>query len=172
MSNITIGRAGVAVPLIVTSWDTDGPNMVKVSGLIRDATSVDQLTSTRDQILGLANNPDEPEVPVAWDLDDSQTGFYRVLGASVGSEPRRIMDTNSVLEWSVDLERVDGYQAPLTEVLRVGAIRTNGLSYTNGVAVTGLPGGLKVPKWTSPPTGSANYVVSNGSLAVFAGPDY
>ena len=128
---VVFGRAGADFDLVVTDWPRSGDSTT-VSGLIRGQASLANVTTARDQLLGLANNTDEPVIPVTWDLDATVDGFYRVGDVSVSTDPRKRLRADSVLEFSVDLERVAGWQAPLFEVICRGALRTNSHSVTNG----------------------------------------
>lgn len=170
-NTLTIGRVELtngSAPDPGMTWEGD---QLSFSGVLKASTEADVM-ALRDQVIGLQGNIDEPIVPVTWSDDSSVDGFYRVLGTSVGT-----VGASYVAYWfpfAVDLERVDGWQAPLFEVLRDGAVRTNSVSFTDNeaVALTGLPGGNKVPQWTSLPDGQVNYDLANGSVSMFAGPSY
>jgi hypothetical protein len=101
---------------------------VTVTGTVL-ATSIDDLTARRDQLLGLANNVDDPVVPVTWSTDPSIDGFYSVNRVSV----EQIGTTDSArARFAIELEEIDGRTAPLVEADASAVVRTNGCGATDG----------------------------------------
>ena len=141
----TVGRVSLddgSAPNPGMSWDGDS---LSFSGqLIADTQA--ELTALRDQVQGLANNRDEPVVPVTWADDSTVDGFYRVLSASVKASSGAAY-SSFWLDFQIDLERVPGWQAPLVEIVCRGALRVNTHSVTNGT----------VTSWTAAPN-TATYV--------------
>ena len=163
----TVGRVSLddgLAPNPGMSWDGD---VMSLSGQLIGATQA-AVTALRDQVRGLVDNRDEPTVPVTWEDDATIDGFYRVLGGKVGAVSGAAY-SSFWFEFDLTLERVPGWQSPIAEVLRRGALRTNSISYTNDVATTGLPGGLRVPRWSAQPDGDHAYRTSDGGgVSVYA----
>lgn len=119
-SQITIGRFGLDIETTeIDTWDMGG-DKVQVSGEIF-CSSVAQALAARQQILGLADNGDEPIVPVAWVEDSSLDGMYEVLSTRV--ETAQMTLTNGVLPWSAVLRRPRGGASMITEQILSGAGR-------------------------------------------------
>lgn len=122
---LSIGRAGLAPAIVALSEVSfDGDREVELGGWLRGAESLDELTATRDQLLGLVGNVDEPVVPVVCEADGSLSGWYRVRSVSVGSEPRMQLNTGSVLPWSAGLERVSSFASPVFDTRLLHAVRS------------------------------------------------
>jgi hypothetical protein len=89
-------------------------------------TTLAEAKVLRQQVLGLADNPDEPVVPLTWSADSDYDGFYRVLGARV--DPVLAYQTNRLMRCAVDLERVGGgYKQAEIDGVAVVSVR----SFTN-----------------------------------------
>lgn len=144
-SALTIGRLGLSVstgtdirPYPDLKFDGD---RVSFSGDLI-ASGVDEAKVLRQQLNGYGpHNTDEPVVAVTWTDDDSIDGFYYVMGTEVSTIAASYLDGKGWFPFSIDLLRVEGYQAPLHEVAVVGALRTNEVGVTSGTVSTwvGLP---------------------------------
>ena len=91
------------------------------------ATSFLQLQVFRQQLIGHADNDDEPEIPVTWLSDSSWDGFYKVLAVKV--DPQGPTASNYA-KFQVDLERVVGYSNPWFETMTQAVVRTNAHAIT------------------------------------------
>lgn len=119
-SQITVGRFGLDIETSeIDTWDMDG-DRVRVSGMCWFDT-VAKALAARQQILGLADNPDEPLVPVFWVEDSSLDGMYEVVSSSVNTEVMTL--TEGVLPWSMTLRRPRGSASMITEQILSGAGR-------------------------------------------------
>lgn len=132
---LQIGRLrGDLALLNVKRWNRDGER-VDIAG----STPLDRAESliVQERILGLVDNLDEEIVPVTFDANPAVDGYYRVLGARV--EPYRF--PLGRFPWSMSLQRVSGFAAPLMETVIVGALRTNtvGITTANAVSSVGVP---------------------------------
>jgi len=157
-----------------TSWAQEG-DTARVEGVVRFQPTVDDLIAIRDALQGYGpDNTDEPVIPVTYANDPSRNGFYRVLRCEVTSEiTGRPITTATGPElayrFDAELQRLPGWKAPVLEVVRSGALRSNVHSVVTADdrAVTGLPGSLKVPRWSNTPDGEENVSTSDGSVRVF-----
>lgn len=138
--SLKIGRAGIAVTLDdPETWQDDGYR-VSLTGLARASTAYDNLT-LHQQLSGLANNLDEPFVPVLWtEAPDRLDGWYFVDSVSLGSTPVSLTDGAGGFPWSITLVRprnhaVGTIEYYVTSMLRSGAT-------TRGVATGYLDVGL------------------------------
>jgi len=175
-SALTIGRLGLDVetdtdirPYPDLSFDGD---RVSFSG---DLIAPDVATAKvyRQQLNGYGpHNTDEPIVAVTWEDDDTVSGFYFVVKSEVSTVPASYLDGKGWFPFSVDLVRVEGYQAPLVEVVRNGAVRSNSHSFTNGVPVVGLPGPLRTPRFSAVQDGEASVATERGSVRVYGDATY
>jgi hypothetical protein len=119
-SQIEIGRFGSDIETSeIDVWDMGG-DRVQVSGDVW-CDSVAEAFAARQQILGLADNPDEPLVPVSWVEDASLDGIYEVVASSVNTEQMTLL--NGVLPWSVTLRRPRGSASMISEQILSGAGR-------------------------------------------------
>ena len=116
MSTIKLGRAGVLSEVSYQQVDiTRGA--IRVTGNVHVADATD-MTYAVEQIAALVDNPDETFVPVIWgDYPAGWDGFYRVLDVSLGST------RPDVWTLTADLERVQGFAAPLFESIVMGGKR-------------------------------------------------
>jgi hypothetical protein len=119
------------------SWQQNG-DQVFASGVM-DETTVYPLIALRQQLLGHANNRDEPVVPVVASYDSRIDGFYRVRDASVNID----QGGHALFHysWAASLERVSDFAAPLIEsrLLAPAAIRDHDHSIPNSRAYHALP---------------------------------
>ena len=149
---ITIGRFGIDIKAgEVASFDVSGA-MCSLSGVTAYSTWEEAL-ALRQQLSGYVDSPDESFVPVTWDEDPSVDGYYRIIGATV--DARAGLAWQGIVEFSITLERVRGFAAPLIEAVCLGKLRTNGLGLTARATI-------------SVPTSVRSYVeysTANGYLA-------
>jgi hypothetical protein len=119
------------------SWQQNG-DQVFASGVM-DETTVYPLIALRQQLLGHANNRDEPVVPVIASYDSRVDGFYRVRDASVNID----QGGHALFHysWAASLERVSDFAAPLIEsrLLAPAAIRDHDHSIPNSRFYHALP---------------------------------
>lgn len=107
--SFTIGRAtALSDPY---TWSQSG-DIVETEGTLHD-TSTHVVKAIRQQLLGYVGNVDEPVVPVTSSTDSHIDGFYRVLAANV--DVPRGGHALKQYAWTVTLERVADYAAPLVE---------------------------------------------------------
>lgn len=111
----------------------------------------------RQQMLGLADNEDEPDVPVIWSADADIDGYYTVGSVNV-TPVLGVSYERFGFQYAVQLERVQGgFAAPLCEVAAALALRTNGVGVT-----TSANGAVWVPSTAS--FRAARYI--DGQIAV------
>ena len=132
MSTIKLGRAGVLSEVSYQQVDiTRGA--IRVTGNVHVADATD-MTYAVEQIAALVDNPDETFVPVIWgDYPAGWDGFYRVLDVSLGSTQP------DVWTLTADLERVQGFAAPLFEAIVLGGKRAGVGAGVTAQAWQGLP---------------------------------
>lgn len=176
----TLGRAGLAsasggdgLTLRCSTFQTEGDE-ARVTGVIlgRDmatATALADFKALRGQLEGYNLNTDEPVVPVTESQDSSRDGFYRVQRIRVESEMTRRLrsgaDGNELAaEWSAELLRVPGWQAPLFEVSCSGASRVNGHSITELDGWCAIPGTATAATTSFSLTPLTTTLVGGGSL--------
>lgn len=134
---IQIGRVGGDVTFTrgpaTASWSDDN---LTLSGHLQ-ATTAANAKVLRQQILGYANNPDEPCIPIIWPFDTDVTGFYEVQGVDVDL----MQEKDTIFAFTLDLRRVHGYQAPLMEEWSAGHVRTNEHTITSATTTPwiGIP---------------------------------
>ncbi len=138
---ISIGRVGMTTPTLndPTSLNLDG-DQIAMSGLMQ-STSVAQAIVLRDQIRGLANNVDEPVVPILFPSGyETYEGLYRIDTASA-SVPAGD-GARGIVRWQLTATRVGSYQAPFVESRVVVAVLSNahGVTATNARGEVGAPG--------------------------------
>ena len=160
MSTIKLGRAGVLSEVSYQQVDiTRGA--IRVTGNVHVADATD-MTYAVEQIAALVDNPDETFVPVIWgDYPAGWDGFYRVLDVSLGSTQP------DVWTLTADLERVQGFAAPLFEAIVLGGKRA------------GVGAGVTAQAWQALPAAVMGYengvitptvetvATADGSLALF-----
>lgn len=117
---MSIGRCALA---------TDPYEMTHSGDSLSFAIDIADVTVTeakvlRQQLLGLAGNPDEPVVPVVWSEDPDLDGYYRVVSVSV--TPVLLYLVTGLMRCQVSLERVSGgWVKPLIETNGVSAAAVN-----------------------------------------------
>jgi len=126
MTDFTLGRCEFE----------EGPESIDQSGRIVTlsgdlfCSSYTELSMRRFQLLGMVGNPDEDVFPFYSSATDLEylNGFYRVLDASVGSNP--VMGAAPVVPYSVTLEAVTDSHAPVAELSWQSIKRTTATSIT------------------------------------------
>lgn len=133
-ANFTVGRVGLVVDIdSIQVWSESG-SRVTVSGQTV-SMSVAEALATRQQFLGYVDSPDEDFVPVTWADQPSVDGFYRVL--TVDFVPHVSGAFNGVYVFSLVLEKVRGFAAPMFESVVLGALRVNTSGIVTGTSVPG-----------------------------------
>lgn len=137
---LKLGRAGTGPPIPqVDTWAANG-DRVTVSTLFAAANQTEAQV-LRQQLLGLADNPDEPVVPVVWSDNPRVDGFYRVLSAATPLGPGEATAAMPNVSFTVELERLLGYAYPQIESLLEGSVAANDHSKTTSTS----------PAWHSVP---------------------
>lgn len=162
MGVLQIGRVGSDSDW---SWDVsdlaaDGDRLslsgsVMVGAVAQPAA---RIAHVRDQIRGLAGNPDEPVVPLIWTEDTSLNGFYRVESAGVEMAPVSLV--GGVGTWRADLVRVASSSSPLIESWTSfgGPIPHSWAAYTSTYGSYWIPS-TQTSYWGS--SGGAAWVVAS-----------
>lgn len=164
--SLTIGRAVLNAPMTVSqSGDSVSFSLSIDSSWLTGGVA--QAKALWQQITGLANNPDEPVIPVAWSDNPAMDGWYRVSSASV--EPYVTFLLNGTMRAQVQLERLKGgWAKPTIDTMWRYAVRTN----TKGiVSVTGSPIQAVTDDNTleSSSTFAAAYTTATGGIRVYSG---
>jgi hypothetical protein len=129
---LKIGRAGLTLTLPEPqSWDESG-GIVTLRGSIQNATTPTDALRLRDQLLGYENNGDEMVVPVIVDGETRLTGYYKVLGMHILTDPTAI--ANGYLVFDATLQPVPGFAQPMMESLLTTALLTNAVGGVAGDA--------------------------------------
>ena len=115
---ITIGRVNLTDSNI--TWSENG-NRLDIEGMIPGGRLEAEVI--RQQLLGYVDSADEPFVPVLWPDEPNLAGFYRVLDA--GTDGEGFAAFRGIIRWSVQLQRVSGFAAPLIELQSTGATRAS-----------------------------------------------
>ncbi len=124
----SIGRAGLTLPLngpmsVVNKGGllaTHGLQYITLSGSAGPLSPVSDIVRLRDQLLGLDGNPDETVVPVIVDSEPRLTGYYRLIGVAVTTDPAVL--AKGWLRFTLDLEQVAGFASPMFESILTGAL--------------------------------------------------
>jgi hypothetical protein len=120
---LKIGRAGLTLTLPEPqSWDESG-GVVALRGSILNAAAPTDALRLRDQLLGYVNNGDEQVVPVIVDGETRLTGYYKVLGMHILTDPTAI--ANGYLPFTATLQPVQGFSQPMMESILTDAPLTN-----------------------------------------------
>lgn len=94
----------------------------RIAGRTRADLTSEHLLALRDQVIGLANNPDEPFIPMVFAKDPTLTQMVRVRRATVDVGPGDLdPDSRTGPEFSLDLERVGN--TPNIESTLLGGFR-------------------------------------------------
>lgn len=165
----SIGRVGYSSPTLAMPTSVQfNADQTKLSGITR-STSAAQAIVLRDQLRGLANNVDEPVVPITFDSTyASYSGMYRIDGVS--SDMQAGDGSNWIVRWSVDATRVGSYQQAFSESRCVVACLTNahGITTANAAGEVGAPGSAAS---TSPTEYSPNNAAVFDAQSIFDGAD-
>jgi hypothetical protein len=114
----SVGR--VSIPFETIDSVAVSGDAVTITGEISEDTG-GMADSVVARLIGYIGS-EESGVPVAWDGGPSWIpGFYRVLGAT--SDGARGLAPQGVYEFTLELERVKGFAAPLFESVLLGAER-------------------------------------------------
>jgi hypothetical protein len=143
----TFGRI-TTIPIALPeplNWESSGTQIRMTGGF---TGSVANAIITRDQLLGYANNVDEPIVAITSTVDASQSGFYRILGVAIPSRPESYV--NGHFDYQIDLEQIPGYVSPLVESTLIGGLVPNAASIALG---TSQP-------WHAVPSAVASYGIT------------
>lgn len=161
---LTIGRTSGLRP--TKASPSYNGNTISIEGTY-PAASVDALRAARQQLLGYADNPDEPHVVVIWASDPTLDGFYSVRRMSV--EVRTPIGTERILFFKCDLERVAGGANPWFEVLVDAVVRPNGHGVTAPKAAmvtysygTSPNPDINLPSALLSPSSNVNFTTSAG----------
>lgn len=138
MSTFTVGRISLDE---IEEWSQKGDRISVKGDTI--ASSVTAAKSMVQNILGLADNPDEDIVPVTFSEDADLNGFYRVLSSQADTDWAVL--TDGYVRWSMQLERVSGSGTREIE------------STLFGTARTGKPGGITERYWFGIPSDATAY---------------
>lgn len=101
----------------------------RIAGLTRATLTPENFLAIRDQIIGLANNPDEPFIPMVFQKDPALTQMVRVRAATVNVGPGDLdRKASAGSEWTMELERVGN--TPSIESTLLGGFRDiNGAAF-------------------------------------------
>jgi len=126
-TNLQIGRCGLDVDMRSPRTITDDGTRITIAGDLHNTgdTAAETKANTRllrDQLLGYVNNPDEESVPVVATIDTHFRGDFRVLDASVTTNP----DAEAIdhLPFSVTLERCAAGGSVVAQTRFSGPLRT------------------------------------------------
>lgn len=133
---LQIGRFGIDLASgEVASTSADG-NSIRIEGNTA-YSDFEKARVLEQQLLGYVDQPDEDFVPVVWDETPQLDGFYRVKSVSFSGEAR--LAPTGVMKFTVGLERVQGFAAPLVEVSQLGVMRTDTTGWGTRERGFGLP---------------------------------
>ena len=121
----TVGRFGLDLAVgggTYVEQLKDGAAEVSVSGFVAVA-DLDAVEVLRQQILGYVSLADELFVPVTWDENPHLDGYYKVRAGDVTTSPG--LETAGYATFTVTLERVLSFSAPLLELGVMGAVRAS-----------------------------------------------
>lgn len=150
MGTFMLGRVGLELSTgEVDGWSESG-SRVNVTGYTTYG-SVEQALVVRAQFMGYVDSPDEDCVPVVWSERPETDGFYRVMSVRFSSTPDGA--PFGVLYWDVELERVQGYAAPLLELMTLGTVRVNTHGLVSATQAICVPDASKSVAFFEPETG-------------------
>lgn len=132
----SIGRAGTDVVLDNPGGVTTQGNRVIFTQNAQTCANLTDMRALQQQLAGMADNPDEPVVPVIWSDNAYFTGFYRVSGVDVGSYPSGY--ASFAFPWRVELVPMWRYSAGSFEQMATIGTRRGASA---ALAVAGLPVG-------------------------------
>lgn len=125
----SIGRAVFVNAPSALAWDGDTLTM----GININVSSRQMAQALTQQVQGLANNDDEPIVPVASTDDPTLDGFYVVVGVNV-DQPRTYL-FNNLIRCTIGLRRIGSYSFPQLELITGAVTRTNAHGLTGEAIV-------------------------------------
>ena len=133
-ATITVGRAGTLGEAVLSTADLKaGKASVKGTIVDLDYDKV-ELTHVAEQFAAYVDSPDEAFVPVLWSGGPSVwDGFYRVEDVQLHGW------RSDVWEIGLELERVQGFAAPLFEAIVLGGKRAGVAAAVAAQAWQGLP---------------------------------
>lgn len=134
----TVGRVGTTLTDVHLSELDHRPGVIAVGGTLNESnpTVAEVLV---EQMLGYVESLDEPYVPVTWGCAQGNTitGFYRVRDVSSRAITR--LTDRGMYEFSIALERVRGFAAPLFEAVILGGKRAGVAAGVTDIAWQALP---------------------------------
>lgn len=131
----SIGRVGTDITLDNPAKVSVNGNRVTFEQPAQTCSSLADLEWLQQQLQGLANNPDEPTVPVIWSDDTTFTGYYRVISVDTGLASASLAAFS--FPWKVELERISRYATRLAESVWTISQRTGSAPTT--LAIMGIP---------------------------------
>lgn len=105
-------------------WDGDS---VEFSGHTAEFADATELAVRREQLLGLSHSLDMPVLPIIFGDDPYRTSYF--TDVEVGVEDPAGVDRLRRLPYTVRARRVPGRDAPLFELLSLGGLRSNSISF-------------------------------------------
>jgi hypothetical protein len=160
----TLGRIGVTAVnggdgFLVLKEPHDitvtGDGAMSIAGThVSSTTNIQELMWVRDMVTALADRGSEPVIPCTFSSFEHLDGYYRVTGAGADRTP-------GATTWHVDLERIQDYRNPKTEIHTLCGIVTNSHGATTGNIWVGNPGGT-ASYYHGFGLGLASTTVSNG----------
>jgi hypothetical protein len=135
--SLQIGRFGVELLSGEVQSFTANSSRVSISG-VTSYSDDEAARALRQQLLGYVDSPDESFVPVVWDEHPEVDGYHEVARVSWDE----LDHEEGLWNFSVELDRVQGYASPLIEVVSTGATRQNSRGLTR-LDRRGVPGACK-----------------------------
>lgn len=126
---LLIGR--VTDPTVLTNVEAVpvSADRLRLSGRIT-TDDVDVAKATRDQLVGMANNPDEPFVPLRWQKDPTLDQVVMPRSATVTMDPGSL--ERGWFPFDLEVDRVPGGALPALEAVCLGGFRSNSVGLTSG----------------------------------------
>lgn len=156
----SIGRAGTDVTLDNPSEVSTSGSRVVFSQNAQTCSTLADLKALQQQLAGMADNSDEPVVPVIWSDNANLTGFYRVRSVDLGSYPAGY--TSFVFPWKVELEPAWRYATGNFEQVATVATRSGASAQLAAVGVPVSSFGVTMRSGTFPGSGNA-YATRTGA---------
>ena len=120
----------------------------RIAGRTRDTLTPEHLAALRDQLLGLANNPDEPFQPMVFGKDPTLTQMVRVRRSSVDVGPGDLdPEATTGPAFEVELDRVGN--TPSIESTLLGGFRN--------VLAAAFSSGANSTPWHARPAAALDY---------------
>jgi len=122
-ADVYLGRVGFDINLGCASrWDMDGDQVTLTLHLNEDA-DIDTALILRDQLINLADNIDEPVIPVVWGAEPTRNGFYSINSVRVIGEGPWLGVAQ--FDCEITMTRMQDYRAPLLIAQKYGTRRDN-----------------------------------------------